>query len=228
LITRIFDPFVQGLHEGKAAPDRSRRGLGLGLTLAKNILEHCGGSIEPSSAGPGRGSEFAIRLPAVIPEARETPAAAAAAARARDAGPPLRILIVEDNVDSATGLAEVLGLEGHHVQTVADGESAVLSAPDFRPDLVLLDIGLPGIDGYETARRLRAMPALSGAYFVALTGYGQETDRQKALAAGFDLHVVKPIRAEALLALLSARRRGVDPALKGAAVRASAEGFRTH
>ncbi|HMF08143.1 MAG TPA: response regulator [Thermoanaerobaculia bacterium] len=223
LISRIFDPFVQGDFENETLPDRSRRGLGLGLTLAKSILEHCGGSIEPASAGPGQGSEFAIRIPAVAPEDRDASPAAVPTA-GETVGAPLRILIVEDNVDSARGLADLLELEGHNVQALHDGESALLAAPAFRPDIVLLDIGLPGIDGYETARRLRAMPALSSVYFVALTGYGQEEDRRKAQEAGFDLHVVKPIRAEALMRLLSTHRRG-SPAVRprSALLRAAGE-----
>jgi PAS domain S-box-containing protein len=223
LISRIFDPFVQGDFENETLPDRARRGLGLGLTLAKSILEHCGGTIEPASAGPGQGSVFAIRIPAVAPEDRDAPAVIPTAGETVGAGAPQRILIVEDNVDSARGLADLLELDGHNVQALHDGESALLAAPAFRPDIILLDIGLPGIDGYETARRLRAMPALSSVYFVALTGYGQEEDRRKAQEAGFDLHVVKPIRAEALMRLLSTHRRAPAARPRSALFRSAGE-----
>jgi two-component system CheB/CheR fusion protein len=205
LISRIFDPFVQGSLDFDGTIDPSRRGLGLGLSLAKIIVEHHGGTIAAKSAGPGKGSEFSIRVPAIpartdsAPLLQPEPATTMPKVR-------LRILVVDDSVDSANGLAALLTLEGHEVRMSHDGETAIVAASDFRPDVILLDIGLPGIDGYETARRLRASPGFGATELVALTGYGQTGDRSKASEAGFDLHVVKPIRADVLLRLLSSRR----------------------
>jgi signal transduction histidine kinase/ActR/RegA family two-component response regulator len=200
LLPRVFDPFVQGAWELEPTLDQSRRGLGLGLSLVRSIVELHGGSVVATSAGPGEGSEFSVRLPALAPQSRDAaPSADRSSAAVRAAR---RVLIVDDSVDSADGLAKLLEMSGHDVRTSHDGESGLVAAADFRPDVVLLDIGLPGIDGYETARRLRALPDLTGVELVALTGYGREEDRTKAREAGFDRHVVKPIRADALLKLI--------------------------
>jgi two-component system, chemotaxis family, CheB/CheR fusion protein len=193
LIARIFDPFVQGPAEKGGGAPGPASGLGLGLTLARAIVEHHRGTIEATSAGPGRGSELTIRLPAFHGPSRSE-SSIEDAAEPRPARLPLRILVVDDNADSASGLAELLGMEGHEVRTSPDGETALSAAAEFHPEIVFLDIGLPGIDGYETARRLRAVPTFSQTRLVALTGYGQDEDRRRAEAAGFDSHVVKPLR----------------------------------
>ncbi|HEY6147501.1 MAG TPA: ATP-binding protein, partial [Thermoanaerobaculia bacterium] len=200
LLPKVFDPFVQGQWALDPSYDRSRRGLGLGLTLVRSIVELHGGSVEAASGGRGQGSEFTIRLP-LLAAAAESPAAPLEAA-----GPalprPKRILVVDDSVDSVRGMAMLLGISGHDIRTCHDGESALASAADFQPDVILLDLGLPGIDGYEVARRIRAAGNFDGARLYALTGYGQAEDRRKTREAGFDRHLVKPIRPDELLELI--------------------------
>jgi PAS domain S-box-containing protein len=206
LMERIFDPFVRG--EAERNGNSSPQGLGLGLSLSRAIVEHHGGTIEASSAGPGRGSVFTIRLPALpmVARAKEAPRTYVSASRI-----PMRILVVDDNADSASGLAELLKMDGHQVRTSPDGETAVVAAAEFRPEIVLLDIGLPGIDGYETARRLRTIPDLARTRLIALTGFGQDEDRRKAEEAGFDSHVVKPLRTADLEQIFGARS---DPSIR--------------
>ncbi len=202
MLPRIFDLFSQV----DRSLERSQGGLGIGLTLVRNLVELHGGSVHAFSEGPGRGSELTVRLPLAPPEEKKVPAerAGSAAKKARRR----RILLVEDNLDSAALLAELLGLWGHEVRTVHDGVAALAAAAGFRPDVVLLDIGLPGMDGYEVARRLRKTEAestggLSGRILLAaLTGYGQESDKKKAREAGFDHHFTKPVDLATLRALL--------------------------
>ena len=203
--TAIFDIFQQA----DRVPGRVSEGLGLGLTLVRNLMELHGGTVEAHSAGPGQGSEFIVRLPLrsggdeVGSEGtREGDARPAAAARKG-----LRVLVVEDNVDGARSLGLLLRLDGHEVRAVHDGPAALVEAAAFRPEVVLLDIGLPrGMDGYEVARRLRQLPGNESAFLVALTGFGQEEDRQRSSAAGFDAHLVKPVNPEVLHDLLGRRR----------------------
>ena len=194
LLPRVFDLFVQG----DRSLERSAGGLGIGLTLVRQLVELHGGTVEAASAGPGRGSTFTVRLPilAAPPESRD-------AARPAAPGPARRVLVVEDNDDAREMLRNLLHLFGHEVHEACDGTSAIEQARRLRPDAALIDIGLPGIDGYEVARRIRA--DVPGARLVALTGYGQPEDRERALAAGFDVHLVKPVDPEQLERLLSAR-----------------------
>jgi signal transduction histidine kinase/DNA-binding response OmpR family regulator len=196
LLPRIFDLFEQG----ERGLDRAQGGLGVGLTLARRLTEMHGGRIEAFSEGRDRGSEFRLRLPRVgmvAPAAGQALLLQEAATAHRVEA--LHILVVDDNHDAATGIAAMLELEGHAVRTAHDGEEALAAATAHCPVVVVLDIGLPMLDGYEVARRLRAMPELAGALLIAVTGYGQNEDRQAAHDAGFDHHFVKPADPETLL-----------------------------
>ncbi len=202
LLPRIFDLFVQ---EDRSLA-RSHGGLGIGLTLVRSLVERHGGRVEARSEGPGRGSEFVVRLPRCTDRAAEP--AEPCQERGEERG-PARILLVEDNVDAADALAELLRLWGHEVEVAHDGAAAVRSAGAagaIRPGVVLLDIGLPGMDGYQVAGALRRLPELQGTLIVALTGYGQESDRQRSAQAGFDYHLVKPVDLEELRRLVSKGR----------------------
>jgi PAS domain S-box-containing protein len=201
LLPRIFDLFVQ---EDRSLA-RSHGGLGIGLTLVRSLVERHGGRVEAHSAGPGRGSEFVVRLPVLASAAAPEPLPAPAP-KARPSPGPARVLLVEDNLDAADALAELLRMWGHDVEVVHDGAAAVETAASIRPDVVLLDIGLPGMDGYQVAGTLRALPHLHGALLVALTGYGQEADRQRSAAVGFDHHLVKPVDLAELRQLVEAGR----------------------
>ncbi len=182
-LPRIFDLFVQATR----SLDRASGGLGIGLTLVHRLVKLHGGSIEARSAGLGHGSEFIVRLPILTAAAATAPPAATPA---RDT--PRRILIVDDNADSARSMAALQTLRGHTTRTAFAGPEALAAAAEFSPDVVLLDIGLPGMDGYEVARQLRAMPALTGAFLEAMSGYGSDEDRARARLAGFDEYLVKP------------------------------------
>jgi CheY-like chemotaxis protein len=191
----IFEMFTQAepSAEGPA-------GLGIGLTLVRSFVHLHGGTVEARSEGPGTGSEFVVRLPVVVVAAAEE----TRPSRAAGAAPPRRVAVVDDNEDSAEGLAILLRLEGHEVATAHDGLEAVALAERFRPDVVFLDIGLPGISGYEAARRIRALPGGQQMRLVALTGWGQQEDRRKSAEAGFDRHLVKPVDPEELVGALDA------------------------
>jgi two-component system CheB/CheR fusion protein len=184
LLGRLFVPFSQG----DEVPPRSRSGLGLGLALVKAVVELHGGSVEARSEGRGRGAELLVRLPVAleIPVLRGD-------SRPAGAMPRRRILVVEDNVDAADTLRELLLAWDHEVEVARDGREGLQKAASFRPDVVLCDIGLPLVDGYAIARAIRADPALAGTYLVALTGYALPEDRRRAAAAGFDLHLAKPV-----------------------------------
>ena len=196
MLPRIFEPFTQVDH----SLERSSGGLGIGLTLARRLVELHGGTIEARSEGTGRGSELVVRLP-VVPTA--TAKGISEPARERAELPARRVLVVDDNRDSATSLATLLQLGGHEVVTAHDGEEAVTAAAAFRPDMILLDIGMPRMNGYDAARRIREQPWGGGVALVAMTGLGQEEDRRRSSEAGFDEHLVKPVDLEALQYLLA-------------------------
>jgi CheY-like chemotaxis protein len=196
LLGRVFELFVQG----ERSLARERGGLGIGLTLARRLVELNGGEIGAASEGRGRGATFTVRLPAIEPPAATD---AAAVARADAAGPaPPRVLIIEDNDDARESLAWLLRQKGHEVRTAATGQDGLAQARAGSADIVLLDIGLPDIDGYEVARQLKADAATRHLWLLAVTGYGTEEDRRRALAAGFDEHVAKPVEPDELEALL--------------------------
>jgi PAS domain S-box-containing protein len=198
LLPHIFDLFTQAEH----TLDRSHGGLGIGLTLVKRLVEMHGGRVQAHSAGPGTGSEFEVHMPIA---AMTRTKATSAETRTRSQG-RLRVLVVEDNPDAAEALTMLLELYGHEPKIVPDGPGAIEAVRNAGFDIGLIDIGLPGIDGYEVARRLRMLPNAKAMTLVALTGYGQETDKQRALAAGFDEHLTKPVKIERLQALLNRPR----------------------
>jgi signal transduction histidine kinase/integral membrane sensor domain MASE1 len=193
----IFEPFAQA----DRLPERVPEGLGIGLTLARSLVEMHGGTVTATSEGPGRGSEFVVRLPC-LPAVKE-PAPPALVPTTRAATRRRRVLVVDDNLDSAESLAVLLQMAGHEVQLAHDGPSALALAREYRPEIVLLDIGLPaGMDGYEVAQRMRPDAGPAGVVLVALTGYGQDEDRRRAAQAGFDHHLVKPVDVGHLTQLL--------------------------
>jgi signal transduction histidine kinase/DNA-binding response OmpR family regulator len=201
MLGSVFELFTQVDH----SLDRSQGGLGIGLTLVRQLVELHAGKVEAHSDGPGRGSEFVVRLPLLKYEGQRTKDKDGASV-----GPSSfvlrtsrRVLVVDDNQDAAESLGLLLEVSGHEVRVCHDGASALRAAEEYRPEAVLLDIGLPGMDGYEVARRLRACPATRGALLVALTGYGQAEDQRRARAAGFDHHLIKPADIEALAGLLA-------------------------
>jgi signal transduction histidine kinase/CheY-like chemotaxis protein len=193
LLPQIFELFVQG----DRTLDRSEGGLGIGLAVVKKLIEMHGGHICARSEGLGKGSTFELRLP----RARAPVAADAVAARAHAS--VRRVMVVDDNVDAADSLALLLGLEGHEIQCAYSAAAALERASSFAPEVVLLDIGLPDMDGYEVARRIRALPGGAAMTLVALTGYGQAEDRERALASGFQAHLVKPVDLEVLGRILA-------------------------
>ena len=186
----IFDLFTQ---VGNAS-SQAQGGLGIGLSLARGLVALHGGTIEARSDGPGRGSEFRVRLPAHLARPVDTsPQARAAPVAAR-----LKILVVDDNRDAAASLSMLLQLLGHDVRVAYDGEHAVQVASDFRPQMALLDLGMPNVSGYDACRRIRDQPWGRAMTVIAVTGWGQEEDRRKSEAAGFDNHLVKPVSPETL------------------------------
>jgi CheY-like chemotaxis protein len=201
MLSKVFEMFVQA---GRRS-DRSQGGLGIGLSLVKTLVEMHGGGIEAHSEGPGTGSEFVIRLPVLTGPAEERAGPEREAPRRPDqVRPGLRLLVVDDNVDAARSLARLLTrLHGQDVRVAHDGPSALAEAEAFRPEIILLDIGLPGMDGYEVARRLRCLPEFARTFIVAMTGWGQEEDRRRSHEAGFDRHLVKPVDPEDFERLLA-------------------------
>ncbi len=196
-LTHVFDLFTQI----DTSLERSFTGLGIGLTLVKTFTEMHGGTVEVASAGVGEGCEFVVRLP-LLGEAE--PSASRPAAIEAAVTRPLRILIVDDNHDSADMLAMLLQFNGHETHTAHDGLAAVMAAAKLQPDVIFLDIGLPVLNGYEAARRIREQQPEGRPVLVALTGWGQDDDRRRSEEAGFDAHMVKPID-EAILERLLAR-----------------------
>jgi CheY-like chemotaxis protein len=197
LLPRVFDLFVQS----QRALDRSQGGLGLGLTIVKSLAEMHGGQVSVESSGSGRGSTFTVRLPAFAAASLTPPPALHLARGRRRAAISRRILVVDDNQDAADALVEALAATGHQAVVAYDGPSGLDAAARARPEAAFLDIGLPVMDGYELARRLRDLLG-SEVKLVAVTGYGQERDRALSRAAGFDEHLVKPVDLEHLEALL--------------------------
>jgi PAS domain S-box-containing protein len=193
-LPRIFDLFVQV----DTSLERSVSGLGIGLTLVRTLVEMHGGTVEVHSAGVGQGSEFVVRLPMIAQTAKPPPEPTVSEPTSTKGR---RILVVDDNRDSAISLARLLKLAGNETHTAYDGLEAVETAATFRPDLVLLDIGLPKLNGYDACRRIREKPWGKSMMLVALTGWGQEEDRQKTREAGFDSHLVKPVELSALMNL---------------------------
>jgi PAS domain S-box-containing protein len=194
LLPRVFDLFVQE----PQTLDRSRGGLGLGLSLVRRLVELHGGAVSASSAGPGQGSEFTVRLPAVADAA----GADAVAPVAREPRGRRRVLIIEDSADARDTLRLLLELAGHIVETSEDGPRGLAKLHTFRPEIALIDLGLPGIDGYTLARLARSQPETRDIRLVAVTGYGEPADQRRALAAGFDMHVTKPVDATVLQEVL--------------------------
>jgi signal transduction histidine kinase len=205
MLGRVFDLFQQA----DRVPGGAADGLGLGLALVRGLVALHGGEVSASSGGPGAGSEFVVSLPLVV---RDGPAPARDAGRPPSVGSarrPLRVLVVDDNVDGAKSLAMLLGLIGHEVRVAYDGPEALEVAAAFRPEVVLLDVGLPGdMDGYQVARRLRARPGTETAALVAVTGHGSEEERARAREAGFAAHFVKPVELAALCSFLARHAGG--------------------
>jgi len=197
-LSRIFDMFAQV----DTSLERPSMGLGIGLTLVRTLARMHDGWVEVRSRGIGHGSEFEVRLPTVHPQT------IAAAPDDRVLLPSLCVLIVDDNVDGAEMLGQMLSLGGHETHLAHDGLAAVEAAAALRPDVILMDIGLPRMNGYEAARAIRAQGATPPPLLVALTGWGQDEDRQRSEAAGFDAHVVKPIEEAALTRLLASLGAG--------------------
>ena len=204
MLPRVFDLFAQV----DRTLARSQGGLGIGLSLVKQLVELHGGDISAESAGLGQGSRFTVRLPlAVMACDAGTGGDGPSAARGPQpvTAPPCRVLVCDDNVDGADSLAMMLGLLGHQVRTVHEGGAALAVAADWRPEVILLDIGLPGLTGYDVARRLRADPAMAATLLVAVTGWGTAEDQRRSAAAGFDHHLTKPVEVSALEAVLARR-----------------------
>ena len=192
----MFELFVQG----DQPVDRSQGGLGVGLTLVRSLVQLHGGDVEARSGGPGTGSQFTVRLPALADRRTAQPVSPG-----EPAGVPTRrrILVVDDNRDAAEMLAQVLTHAGHEVREEHDGLAALIAAAQFKPQVIVLDLGLPGLDGFEVARRIRADMQGESPRIVALTGYGQESDRRRTAEVGIDLHLVKPVDIDALLAAVN-------------------------
>jgi CheY-like chemotaxis protein len=210
----VFELFSQS----NPSSDRAAGGLGIGLTLVKSIAELHGGSVAAKSDGLQKGSEFTVLLPTLgVDERRKH--AESRPAPVTNSYPERRLLLVDDNEDAALALSRLLQASGHTVIQAYDGPTALEAAAAYKPDAVLLDIGLPGMDGYEVARRMRQDPELAQTRLIAISGYCQEEDRQRSREAGFDHHLAKPTNLQELLALLGetpqangvTNKTGIDP-----------------
>jgi CheY-like chemotaxis protein len=200
MLPRVFDLFTQV----ERTLDRAQGGLGIGLTVVRRLVELHGGRVQAFSEGLGRGSEFVVRLPTMPAPLPSAGNGQTGHRDGRAAKPDLRwhILIVDDNRDSAESLAMLLQMLGHEVRTAYDGESALIVAEQFLPDIVLLDIGLPRLSGLEVSQRMRHDLGLRDTLLIAMTGYGQEEDKRRSREAGFNAHLVKPVDFSELRALL--------------------------
>ena len=194
MLGRIFDLFIQG----DASSDRSQGGLGLGLALARRLTEMHGGEITAHSDGPGRGSAFVVRLPLSKAAADVERPSTLAAPRVRS-----RALIIDDNRDAAVTMSMFVEELGGSATTAHDGVSGLAALESVHPDIVFMDIGMPGIDGYEVCRRIRQMPSQRHVVLVAVTGWGQAQDKRRAIDAGFDAHLTKPVDPDAVAQLLA-------------------------
>jgi CheY-like chemotaxis protein len=197
LVPRVFDLFVQG----ERGLDRREGGLGVGLTIAKRLTELQGGTMSAASPGPGLGSRFTIDLPLMHPE--HVPSAPSTSTGGKTVANAKRVLIVDDNRDAADSLATLIDLLGHEATVLNDGMEALASATARPPDIVLLDIGLPGMDGFEVARRMRNIQEMQNTRLIACTGYGREDDVRRIEEAGFNGHLIKPVSAAQLEKLLA-------------------------
>jgi signal transduction histidine kinase len=217
MLSRIFDLFAQV--ENSLA--RSHGGLGIGLTLVKRLVELHGGRIEAQSDGLGKGSQFIVRLPKLETLVTERPAVVEKPSEAlrAEADQRARVLVVEDNTDTAQGMSMVLSASGYDVRAVFDGKSAIEAARVLRPHFILLDIGLPGLDGYQVARAIRGEPGTKGSVVIAVSGYAQEQDRERSRDAGFDHHLIKPVDFDALFALLGGGSGSPQPVQGAASLR---------
>jgi len=200
-LPRVFEMFTQV----DRSLEKSHGGLGIGLTLAKRLVEMHGGTVEARSEGPGKGSEFIVRLPVVVEASRPQESGHEEEQLARSS---LRILIVDDNRDGADSLAMMLRIMGNDTRTAYDGQEGADMAGEYRPDVLLLDIGLPRLNGYEACRRIREQSWGKGIVLIAVTGWGQDDDRRRSHEAGFDHHMVKPVDPQALMKMLAGLQSG--------------------
>jgi CheY-like chemotaxis protein/two-component sensor histidine kinase len=196
MLARLFEPFSQS----DRTLDRRTGGLGLGLALVKGLVELHGGSVKAHSDGAGCGAEFVVRLPLTQTPARTDGATIHPRV---DAACTYRILVIEDNLVAARTMRMYLTMAGHVVEEAHSGTEGIEAARRFRPDVVLCDIGLPGLDGYAVARALRQVPGVAEGYIIAISGYGQEEDKRRSVEAGFDMHLTKPADLKMLRQLLS-------------------------
>jgi CheY-like chemotaxis protein len=217
-LDNIFELFVQVDN----TLERTTGGLGIGLTLAQRLVAMHGGRITARSDGPGKGSEFIVQLPLAVRPARETLAPAEGSTGETLGG--LRILVADDNPDAASTLAQLLRLLGHDTRLASDGNAALSEMAAFKPDAAILDIGMPGLNGYEVAQRVRSNAELRRVFLIALTGWGQEGDKTQALEAGFDAHLTKPARIEVIQGMLARLQRGGPNQEVAAVVRKSPQG----
>jgi PAS domain S-box-containing protein len=206
-LTRVFDMFVQGAGPGNEQP----QGLGIGLALARSVVDLHGGSIEARSRGPGEGSEFIVRLPLARPATDEKPETPVDGTGKRESRPGLRIVAAEDNKDALDTLELVLQMGGHELVTATDGPEALEKVRATRPDVALLDIGMPGMNGYDVARAIRAEPWGRDILLIAMTGWGREEDKRQAEDAGFDAHLTKPVEIELLDSVLASAYKPPSP-----------------
>jgi CheY-like chemotaxis protein len=204
MLPRIFDMFMQA----DRSIDRSHGGLGVGLTVARRLVELHGGSISASSDGHGKGSTFTVRIPLSAAQPQTSEDLSARGAESPVSSSPLRILVADDNRDAAESLAALLRMVGHEVRIAYDGVEAVGVASKYRPDAVVLDIGMPKMNGYDVATKLRAEATGKDMTIIVVSGWEQEADKQRSRESGIDHHLVKPLEPSSLLRVLASNKRG--------------------